>query len=558
MRAEAHHRLGVKLVATLVWTGLRHEIACPVCRFGGEAREVLTVSGASPDTLHVVRCPNCGSVVIEGEMFAIDAPDAVVDGYVENGAGIEAIARNLFYTDPSTVNSFLDVGSNYGFAADLGRNLLGWEVTAIEPGTAGRRGSRELQLAIRDEFLLVDTVFDHQFDLVLASEVLEHVPDPAGFLRAIAAHVAPGGRFVMTTPAAEIVDPSEDETEIIIALSPGYHVFLSSAAGLEQLLREAGFASILVERDHRTLRAIAAVEADAALSLGDFGPDLASIEAYYDRLASTAPRGSALASGMATRHFRALVNRGAFDLAATSMERAAAQIQARHGVDIHEPVKAREAIAAGGQVPWNIIPAAYSAGMMKFLGEADFTSAIEYFDLTLTAADRWGIQAQVLDGDSADLAVNAARHRALIFARFAPERVEAAIELLATLDTPELTDFWAAKVYAELLASGFRDAGEGLRQRVSDFVLGNHGDPSVSREDSALRSAVLPQLFESTRNDYLLALRRREFERASTIGHRLVAISRLVQAPSLRGRALIRVLPHPRLARVLLRPRVTA
>ncbi|HVQ95025.1 MAG TPA: methyltransferase domain-containing protein [Mycobacteriales bacterium] len=41
-----------------------------------------------------------------------------------------------------------------------------------------------------------------QFDTVLAGELIEHLENPAGFLRAATRHLRPGGRIVLTTPYA--------------------------------------------------------------------------------------------------------------------------------------------------------------------------------------------------------------------------------------------------------------------------------------------------------------------------------------------------------------------
>lgn len=40
------------------------------------------------------------------------------------------------------------------------------------------------------------------FDLIIASEVIEHLVNPGGFLKCAAMHLAPGGRVLITTPNA--------------------------------------------------------------------------------------------------------------------------------------------------------------------------------------------------------------------------------------------------------------------------------------------------------------------------------------------------------------------
>lgn len=96
----------------------------------------------------------------------------------------------------------LDAGCGEGYGAALLAEVAARVVAldrpeAIAAAAAHHRMARlryrALDLAQLDEIA-------EQFDLVVSFQVIEHLPDPTGFLAALRRRVAPGGDLVVTTP----------------------------------------------------------------------------------------------------------------------------------------------------------------------------------------------------------------------------------------------------------------------------------------------------------------------------------------------------------------------
>jgi 2-polyprenyl-6-hydroxyphenyl methylase / 3-demethylubiquinone-9 3-methyltransferase len=105
---------------------------------------------------------------------------------------------------PLEGRSVLDVGCGGGLLAEpLAR--LGGKVTGLDASpeviSVARDHASEMGLDI--DYRAGDVQeLEGQFDLVTAMEVVEHVADPALFVRALAQRLAPEGLLIMSTPNA--------------------------------------------------------------------------------------------------------------------------------------------------------------------------------------------------------------------------------------------------------------------------------------------------------------------------------------------------------------------
>jgi len=104
---------------------------------------------------------------------------------------------------PLTGKRALDVGCGAGLVAEpLAR--MGAQVTAIDAApeniAVAREHAARMGLAIDYRACAVETLDEPAWDLVTTLEVIEHVTDPAPFLRAIARRLKPDGLLILSTP----------------------------------------------------------------------------------------------------------------------------------------------------------------------------------------------------------------------------------------------------------------------------------------------------------------------------------------------------------------------
>lgn len=111
--------------------------------------------------------------------------------------------------------AIIDIGCGNGaYLSFLQGAIPGVRLCGIEPTVAGKAAADP---AVR-HFILTGTVAEvaarlraGTFDVVICSEVLEHVDDPEGSLRIIYSLLRPGGRALMTVPGGMRHWSSQDE-----------------------------------------------------------------------------------------------------------------------------------------------------------------------------------------------------------------------------------------------------------------------------------------------------------------------------------------------------------
>jgi SAM-dependent methyltransferase len=448
--------------------------------------------------VRVEKCGACHSLRLIGPMHQYTSDDTAIDDYVEGGASLDAIALAMCRVRRGSVKRFLDVGCNYGFGVHIAQHLFGWEALGVEPSPAGRRGQAELGVEIRADFLDDATDIGQPFDLILASEVVEHVSDPVDFLSQLRRRLTASGVVVLTTPSAEVMAaPLEREEQAVQALSPGFHYFLASVRGMEILLEEAGF------RHHRVLRHGATLQVVAASSPEGWGSivdeptlDQTAFLRYLDAATDAAPYGSALASGMASRHFRACVMNGDFVAAEKSSSRLGDVMLAKNGFDLDDPRSVIGELNAGRRPAWNLAGVAYCKGMVELIDRRVPERAVSYFELADRAARAWRDTSGLLDVDLWNLRELSLGHRCLAIAMTDPESAGPATDRLAeVLDKDVPVDarriaWWKVRTFNELVARGHLDVQAALAAEVEASV-----DALVWSSDVDFRRAGLDALF---------------------------------------------------------------
>jgi len=415
-------------VMALEWVGGSVDMQCAVCgRLHAHQLLARVAVHWREEPVEIARCAACDAVILSAVLPPSAYTEADWDWYIEQIAGLEAIADALTATGAPRGRRMLDVGCGYGFALDIARFLFDWEGVGLDPSIVATRGREELELDIRPGTL--DDAFepDERFDVIFSSEVIEHIADPREFLGAVRRRLSPDGVLVLTTPDAAAVTPDTPWTTLYPVLSVGLHEFLVDADGLTRLLEDAGFHA-KVWNVGASLRAVAALHPGPLEAVRpDSRVDLVDLARYCDARAADAAPGSALALGMTTRHLKYTVSVGAFDRAIAGLPALRRALLDRYAIGLDDP----ESVVGCRNAPSVLSIIYFHLGLLRLWHERSPRRAAACFAAAASAgAAQFDIFGQYRDPETPAVEALARCHLALALARFAPHEVDAVLDEL--------------------------------------------------------------------------------------------------------------------------------
>lgn len=192
---------------------------CPICLYTGKRAQGIQLQ--SSPVIHLLHCPACG-----GRSAAWMPRTEVLQDYYsgyfdptetagENDAvcvtfqGIERFARHLIKAMPVAAGTspvrILDYGGGDGslaleIAKCLGERAVSITLVDYQKPRAMLVPQHVSVVHFTHLTEVEEKIPGQKFDIVLASAVLEHIPEPNGVIKALFGMIKPGGYFYARTP----------------------------------------------------------------------------------------------------------------------------------------------------------------------------------------------------------------------------------------------------------------------------------------------------------------------------------------------------------------------
>jgi len=219
-------------------------ISCPVCAAPAEIKRVWNC-----DSYGFSRCPCCGSFYQNPQPLFDDLKERYDQDYaqyeVDRGSDfLQLMILSLedvgfSWGEGAQGKTFLDVGCATGLlvkeARDKGFSAMGVELCA----QAAQYGRDHYGVDIRTGTLEQASLPSASVDFFHASHLIEHLNEPALFLREVFRLLKPGGRAILTTPNAAGFQAKLMGPHWRSAIAD--HMVLFTLTSFRSLLQQEGF-----------------------------------------------------------------------------------------------------------------------------------------------------------------------------------------------------------------------------------------------------------------------------------------------------------------------------
>jgi len=211
--------------------------SCPACRSTEGRRR------GPKHNLEMITCKNCGTLYTEclpDSANAMDYDSYYTDVNLSVSDFINKRVEEIMagFSGYRQTNRLLEMG--FGAGALLRAAVrAGWKTEGVEISKTAADHVREEGLTVFCGGLLEAGYPDGYFDVVVASELLEHVDDPESLVCEVVRILRPGGLFWATTPHVDGVSSRLLGLDWTTVSADHLHLF--SKKGLTSLLKSAGF-----------------------------------------------------------------------------------------------------------------------------------------------------------------------------------------------------------------------------------------------------------------------------------------------------------------------------